>query len=123
MDAEDFALFREHGAEPDPATAKSVEEHFANQGFCCTHVSEPAPHEQIFVNVRLHICPPSELRPFVTMFTSGMSDRAQPVPEENEDCRFSELMMVFRSDWPCPGRSSSQGSTIDVGDGSPVEDP
>lgn len=100
VDPEAFALFQKHGAEPNLETWGALEDHFAAHGFSSTHVSEPPLIEQLFVNLKIHICPPSAQHPFVTLFTSGMSDRPQSVPPEREDCRFSELMMLLPPDWP-----------------------
>ena len=100
IDPAAFALFQKHGAQCSLDTWAALEEHFAAHGFSSTHVSEPDLWEQIHVHLKVHMCPPSDAHPFVTLFTSGMSDKAQSVPPEREDRRFSELMMLLPPTWP-----------------------
>jgi Suppressor of fused protein (SUFU) len=117
IDPAAFALFQKHGAECSLDTWAALEEHFAAHGFSSTHVSEPVLWEQIHVHLKVHICPPSDAHPFVTLFTSGMSDKAQPVPAEREDCRFSELMMMLPPTWP--GMFDEVQASVEPGENPP----
>jgi hypothetical protein len=59
-------------------------------------------HEIIsdLVHVDIHVVKPTEDRPFVTLVTSGMSDRPMTVPEGAEELQFAELMITLPDDWP-----------------------
>jgi hypothetical protein len=52
------------------------------------------------VHVDLHVVPPSDERPFLTIVTSGMSDLAMTGPDGAEELRYAELMIALPSDWP-----------------------
>lgn len=52
------------------------------------------------VHIDIHVVPPRPERPYYTLVTSGMSDRAMSAPEGAEDWRFSELMICLPPDWP-----------------------
>jgi hypothetical protein len=59
-------------------------------------------HELIsdLVHIDVHTIEPTDERPFHTLVTSGMSDRAMTVPPECEDLRHAELMLSLPADWP-----------------------
>ena len=56
-------------------------------------------HELIsdHVHVDVHIVPPTRLRNYYTLITSGMSD--QPMNAPFEDLRYAELMICLPPDW------------------------
>jgi hypothetical protein len=52
------------------------------------------------VHIDVHVISPTADRDFVTLITSGMSDRPMHVPEGGEDYRYAELMICLPPDWP-----------------------
>ena len=50
----------------------------------------------------VHTSPPNDLHPYLTIFTTGMSDRAMTVPKGKEDFKYAELVMFLPADWPHP---------------------
>ena len=52
------------------------------------------------VHVDVYVVGPSHDRPYHCLVTSGMSEKAMPVPEGALDGRFAELMICLPSDWP-----------------------
>jgi hypothetical protein len=51
-----------------------------------------------WVHVDLHVVPPSSERPWTTLVTSGMSQRAMRAPDA--DCTRAELVMALPPTWP-----------------------
>ena len=64
--------------------------------------SETVWHEIIsdLVHVDVHVFPPREGRPFTTLVTTGMSDRAMAVPDGAPSPRYAELLLCLPPDWP-----------------------
>ena len=58
-------------------------------------------HEMVsdLVHIDVHVVAPTEERPFYTLVTSGMSDRAMSVPEELQELRFAELVISLPESW------------------------
>ncbi|HEX5219151.1 MAG TPA: suppressor of fused domain protein [Verrucomicrobiae bacterium] len=61
--------------------------------------------EAEFVQVGVHIVPATPERPYHTLITSGMSDRAMMTPEGAEEYRFAELVISLPADWPLDAES------------------
>lgn len=59
-------------------------------------------HEIIseFVHVDVHEIPPSEARPYHTLITTGMSDRAMKAPDGSTETSYCELMLMLPPEWP-----------------------
>jgi len=59
-------------------------------------------HELVsdLVHIDIHMVAPSTARPFHTLVTSGMSDRAMTVAEGCDDPTFAELMLCLPPSWP-----------------------
>jgi len=53
-----------------------------------------------FVHVDVHVIPPGGDRPWITLVTSGMSERPMHVPDGLEDHAFAELVLALPPDWP-----------------------
>jgi hypothetical protein len=99
------ALLRhEQEAEPvlsvgDPELIEAVGAHIER------HVGEPAGvlHQILspYVHVDIHVVPPSEERPWTTLVTSGMSERAMAAPPElGEEFSRAELVLALPPEWP-----------------------
>lgn len=58
-------------------------------------------HEIIsdLVHVDIHIIPADDDRPFVVLYTSGMSERPMHLPEGYDGPRFAELFIILPEDW------------------------
>src|SRR5581483_7644393 len=70
-----------------------------------THVlHELIPQE---LHVDIHIVAPTKDRDFYTVVTSGMSERAMPVPEGSGHLRFAELMICLPATWPMEEKDRS----------------
>ncbi len=52
------------------------------------------------VHIDVHIVAPTAERPFYTLVTSGMSDRAMTVPTGAEHLAYAELALCLPPDWP-----------------------
>jgi len=52
------------------------------------------------VHIDVHVVEPTTKRPFITLITSGMSDKPMSVPEGRENFEFAELTICLPSDWP-----------------------
>jgi Suppressor of fused protein (SUFU) len=84
---------RSHGdAELIAAVSEHIERHVG--------VAETVFHQLVssWVHVDLHIVPPSDGRPWTTLVTSGMSQRAMRAPDA--DCTRAELVLALPPDWP-----------------------
>jgi hypothetical protein len=59
-------------------------------------------HEVIsdLVHVDVHLVPPQPSRDFVTLVTSGMSERPMTVPPDLDAPAYAELLLCLPSDWP-----------------------
>lgn len=59
-------------------------------------------HELIsdLVHIDVHWVRPTSERPFHTLITSGMSDKAMTVPEGAEELRYCELVICLPAAWP-----------------------
>ncbi|MBO6880465.1 suppressor of fused domain protein [Winogradskyella sp.] len=58
-------------------------------------------HEIIseLVHIDVHWVKPSEKRPYHTLITSGMSDKAMNTPDDVEHCDYAELSICLPKDW------------------------
>lgn len=57
--------------------------------------------------IAVHTSPPNGRHPYLTIFTTGMSDRAMTVPKGKEAFKFAELVMFLPADWPHPSAMRS----------------
>ena len=59
-------------------------------------------HEKVSETIHIDIywVAPSDERPFHTLVTSGMAQKAMKVPKGAEACLYAELVMFLPSDWP-----------------------
>lgn len=59
-------------------------------------------HELVseYVHIDLHMIPPTKERPYHTLISTGMSDRAMQAPEEHADCKHCELLLSLPPEWP-----------------------
>jgi hypothetical protein len=94
-------IARERELEPafgDPETIQAVSDHIER------YLGPiPTVYDEIvsdLVHIDLHHVAPTKERPFVTIVTSGMSDRPMNVPPGSHEWRFAELMMCLPPDWP-----------------------
>lgn len=89
----------------DQSVAEEVEQHMSKYGL----VPQSVFHEIVsdLVHIDVHFCRPTPDRPFVTLFTTGMSDLPMTVPE-GVDARLVELMLCLPSDWPLDDESLHQ---------------
>jgi hypothetical protein len=58
------------------------------------------------ISVTIHIIPPSEMHPYLVLFTHGMSDLAMTVPAGQEAWRYAELVMHLPADWVHPAKAN-----------------
>jgi hypothetical protein len=54
------------------------------------------------VHVAINVIRPNDAHPFLTLFTTGMSDRAMTVPKGQEEFQYAELIMHLPANWPHP---------------------
>lgn len=52
------------------------------------------------LGIHIHVCPPTADRDYSILFTTGMSDRPQAVPEGCDEYRYTELLTLLPADWP-----------------------
>jgi hypothetical protein len=79
------------------STARALEAHVAHhfgEGFEVLREEKPAS-----VRVDVYVVKPGAGRPFYTVLTSGMSDRAMTVPAGMEDLAFTEVCLCLPADW------------------------
>jgi Suppressor of fused protein (SUFU) len=59
-------------------------------------------HEVVsdLVHIDVHLVPPQPGRPFVTLVTSGMSDRPMALPPDCDAPAVAELLLCLPADWP-----------------------
>lgn len=100
-------LLRSHGAtlppaetpvKPDDLAAeiiRHVEQHLGPvQPLALTEIVAGS------VSIRIHVVPPTATRNWLTLFTTGMSERAMTVPPGGEPYCYAELMVLLPPDWP-----------------------
>lgn len=54
------------------------------------------------VSVAIHVIRPTATHPYLTLFTTGMSDRKMRVPEGQQEFRYAELVMHLPANWRLP---------------------
>ena len=59
------------------------------------------------VSISIHVIRPSAEHPCLTLFTTGMSDKAMETPDDQEEYQFAELLIHLPADWPLPLESDS----------------
>ncbi len=90
---------------PHDAIIRHMKQKFGKaQEFC---VTEMVP----ILGITVRIIPPGPGRNFVTLFTTGMSDRPMNVPEGQEEFRFAELFMQLPPDWPTSPEALAREAT------------
>lgn len=57
------------------------------------------------VHIAIHVIRPSDKHPYVTLFTTGMSDKATAVPQGQEEFQYAELLIHLPVTWQLPGDS------------------
>ncbi len=57
------------------------------------------------VHIAVHVIRPSEKHAYVTLFTTGMSDKAMAVPQGQEEFQHAELVIHLPATWQLPGDS------------------
>ena len=89
--------------DPDTSVAEDVERHFESCGLSVANVL----HELVsdYVHIDVHVCEPTDARPFYTLFTTGMGDLPMAAPESYEHLARAELMLCLPSSWPLGGDS------------------
>jgi len=96
---------------PDQPPPKKGEPRSAAQdivAYFAEHVGPPDTHSLIEIvpndpPIEIHFIPSSPDRKFVTLFTTGMSDRPMTVPDDdqvNENYQWAELYLQLPADWP-----------------------
>lgn len=61
-------------------------------------VSEIIPGSRVTVNI--HIIPPTKVRDFITLVTTGMSDYAMDNSDEANEVKYAELLLKLPPNWP-----------------------
>ena len=91
---------RQPGTTPaDAILIEAIEAHIEQ------HIAKPefVWHQllSLYVHVDIHIVPPADERPWITLVTSGMSERAMNAPPElGDEVTRAELVMALPPDWP-----------------------
>lgn len=57
-------------------------------------------HDEVYVSI--HAIRPTDTHPYLTLFTTGMSNVAMKVPAGQKEWRFAELIMHLPPTWPHP---------------------
>jgi len=52
------------------------------------------------LHIAVHVIRPTAEHPYYTLFTTGMSDRAQRVPAGQEAFQYTEMLLHLPEDWP-----------------------
>jgi hypothetical protein len=71
-----------------------VEDHIGKIAFVLDEIDSPLVHVDVYVVAATHD------RPYHTLVTSGMSEKAMPVPDGALDGRFAELVICLPPSWP-----------------------
>jgi hypothetical protein len=64
------------------------------------------------VHVSVNVIRPNENCPFMTIFTTGMSDVAMTVPDGQEVFQYAELVMYLLGDWEIPQLNSDDAASL-----------
>ena len=67
-------------------------------------------HDDVYVSV--NVIRPNENCPFITLFTTGMSEVAMTVPEGQEEFQYAELVMYLPDDWQIPQLNSDDEASL-----------
>jgi Suppressor of fused protein (SUFU) len=72
-----------------------IERHFGDENIWVYHevVSD-------LVHLDVHVIPPGDDRPWITLVTSGMAERSMSVPDGLEEHAYAELMLALPPEWP-----------------------
>src|SRR5439155_11079655 len=92
---------RDRAFEPafgDPRVIEAISRHVGRYVGKVEHVF----HEIVsdLVHVDVHLIPPQPNREFVTLVTSGMSDRPMTLPPGCDAPAYAELLLCLPPDWP-----------------------
>jgi len=63
-------------------------------------------------HIAVNVVRPNEESGYLTIFTSGMSDRPMTVPTGREDYKYAELVMFLPASWTIPTRNDSDESSL-----------
>jgi hypothetical protein len=63
------------------------------------------------VHIAINVIPPNDGHPYLTLFTTGMSDVAMQAPTGQEAYQYAELVMHLPADWPHP-RGKAAGEDV-----------
>src|SRR5580704_442870 len=77
-----------------------VEKYFGDDSFFL-HEEKSA-----LIHVDVIVVPPSRARPFYTLLTSGMSDRAMQVPRGVTNSNLAEVCLCLPKEWPLSQKST-----------------
>jgi Suppressor of fused protein (SUFU) len=74
------------------AVSQHLEDHFGSDGMVW--------HQMLseHVHVDIHVTPPADDRPWLTLVTTGLSERPMAAPKP--DLAYAELVMALPPDWP-----------------------
>ena len=92
----------EHYADHIIAT---VSQEFGNVHSHAIHAIIPA---EAGLNISINVIPPTASCPFITLFTTGLSDQAMNVPKGQDQFQYSELIMHLPPGWPLPQEDALQ---------------
>ncbi len=84
------------GLRPEVADAidSHIERHFGPVAYVMHEVMSH------LVAVHIYVIAPTEERPFLTLMTTGMSERPMTVPQGHGISPYAELVMCLPADWP-----------------------
>jgi suppressor of fused protein SUFU len=85
-------------AHGDPGTIEAVEAHVERYIGPIDWVWHEVISDRVHLDV--HVVEPTPKRPFVTLVTTGMSDRPMVVPPDSGLPEYAELLICLPSDWP-----------------------
>lgn len=78
---------------------ETVSKEFGNVEAHALHAIMPA---EAGLNISINVIPPTPFCPFITLFTTGMSDKPMATPHGQSSYRYAELIMHLPPQWPLP---------------------